>query len=128
MVGMTVSALAVASTSDTTKHPVDALAVVRREEQSKGHGGKEKADCGDIQEGPSTPKAAAGGVARSLATLPRLVTTLRSKGKGKGKAQEEDNEDIEAFLAWQKKNNIGEGDWEEEDLVDVPDDDANLDA
>ncbi|KAG5729282.1 hypothetical protein E4T56_gene8060 [Termitomyces sp. T112] len=34
----------------------------------------------------------------------------------------------QAFLAWQEENNIGEGDWEKEDLVDVSDDNANLDA
>ncbi|KAG5334998.1 hypothetical protein C0989_002601 [Termitomyces sp. Mn162] len=78
--GMMVSAPAVASTSDTTKHLVGALAVVRGEEWSKGCGGKEKVDCGNIQEGPSTPKAAAGNIARGLAT------TLRSKGKEKEKA------------------------------------------
>ncbi|KAG5349001.1 hypothetical protein C0989_006639 [Termitomyces sp. Mn162] len=64
-------------------HPVGALVVVRGEEQSKGYDGKEKADHGDIQEGPSTPKAVA---SRGLATLPRLATTSRSKGKEKGKA------------------------------------------
>ncbi|KAG5338169.1 hypothetical protein C0989_008094 [Termitomyces sp. Mn162] len=65
-------------------HLVGALVVVRGEEQSKGHEGKEMANCGDIQEvGPSTPKAAAGGIARGLATSPRLVTTPRNKGKGK---------------------------------------------
>ncbi|KNZ72632.1 hypothetical protein J132_02225 [Termitomyces sp. J132] len=81
MVGMTVSAPAVASTSDTTKHPVGALAVARGEGQGKGRGDDEAANHRDIQEaGPSTPKAAAGGVARELATTPR------SKGKGKGKA------------------------------------------
>ncbi|KAG5721952.1 hypothetical protein E4T56_gene18395 [Termitomyces sp. T112] len=206
MVGMTVSAPAVASTSDTAKHLVGALAVVRGKEWSKGCSGKEKADCEHIQEGPSTPKAVTGSVARGLAT------TLRSKGKGKEKAQKKDDKDIEetwsntplqqvgnnelewlgkdlawptpltpaalladfnkrvagveqwfqreleaareelvvaraqyavakqtlatlsgywhdcqAFLAWQE-NNIGKGDWEEEGLVDVPDDNADLDA
>ncbi|KAG5340384.1 hypothetical protein C0989_001878 [Termitomyces sp. Mn162] len=104
---------AVTNASDTTKHPVGALVVARGEEQSKGHRGE--ANCGDIQEGPLTPKAVAGGIARGLATSPRLVTTLRSKGKGKGKVQEEDDEDIEeqieetfsdkclvALLCWQK--------------------------
>ncbi|KAG5349135.1 hypothetical protein C0989_005679 [Termitomyces sp. Mn162] len=86
-VGMTVSAPAVASTSDTAKHPVGALVVAREEGWSKGHGGKEVANHGDIQEvGPLTPKAVASGIARRLATLPQLVTTLRSKGKGKAKA------------------------------------------
>ncbi|KAG5349806.1 hypothetical protein C0989_001797 [Termitomyces sp. Mn162] len=82
--GMTVSAPAVASASDTAKHLV---AVVREEGQSEGCRGEEEANRGDIQEvGPSTPKAAAGGVARGLATSPQLVTTLRSKGKEKAKA------------------------------------------
>ncbi|KAG5715234.1 hypothetical protein E4T56_gene3015 [Termitomyces sp. T112] len=113
---MMVSALAVASASDTTKHPVGVLAVARGEGWSKGHGSKEAANCGDIQEvGPLTPKAAAGSVARGLATLPQLVTTLRSKGKGKAKAQDEEDEDIEeqieetfidkhlaTLLRWQK--------------------------
>ncbi|KNZ80082.1 hypothetical protein J132_07369 [Termitomyces sp. J132] len=90
MAGMTVSALAVASASDTTKHPVGALAVVRGEGWSKGCGGEEAANHGDIQEaGPSTPKAAAGSVTRGL------VTTPRSKGKGKAKAQDEEDKDIE---------------------------------
>ncbi|KAG5333236.1 hypothetical protein C0989_006012 [Termitomyces sp. Mn162] len=113
MAGMMVSAPAVASASDTAKvcqlfedlspndqfffqHPVGALAVARGEGWSKGHGGEEAANCGDTQEvGPSTPKAAAGGIARGLAMLPRLVTTLRSKGKGKAKARDEEDEDIE---------------------------------
>ncbi|KAG5349156.1 hypothetical protein C0989_005561 [Termitomyces sp. Mn162] len=64
-------------------HLVGALAVVRGKEWSKGCSGKEKADHGDIQEGPSSPKAVTGGIDRGLATLPRLVTTLRSKGKRK---------------------------------------------
>ncbi|KAG5731781.1 hypothetical protein E4T56_gene1560 [Termitomyces sp. T112] len=94
--GMTVSAPAVASASNTAKHPVGALVVVRGEGWSKGRGDNEAANCGDIQEvGPSTPKAVAGGVARGLVTSPRLATTPRSKGKGKGKAQEEEDEDIE---------------------------------
>ncbi|KAG5335671.1 hypothetical protein C0989_000792 [Termitomyces sp. Mn162] len=37
--------------------------------------------------------------------------------------------DCQAFLAWQEENNIGERDWEEaEDLVEVPDNNADLDA
>ncbi|KAG5332833.1 hypothetical protein C0989_006463 [Termitomyces sp. Mn162] len=105
--GMMVSALAVASTSNTIKvcqlfeellpndqfffqHPVGALAVARREGQSKGCRGEEEANCGDIQEvGPLTPKAVAGGVTRGLATTPR------SKGKGKAKARDEEDKDIE---------------------------------
>ncbi|KAG5335750.1 hypothetical protein C0989_000473 [Termitomyces sp. Mn162] len=96
--GMTVSAPAVTSASNTTKHPVGALVVARREKWSKGHGGKERVNCGNItEEGPSTPKAVAGSIARGLAILPRLVTTPRGKeeGKGKSKAQEEDDKDIE---------------------------------
>ncbi|KAG5723666.1 hypothetical protein E4T56_gene20276 [Termitomyces sp. T112] len=93
MAGMMVSTPAVTNASDTTKHLVGALVVARGEEQSKGHRGE--ANCGDIQEGPLTPKAVAGSIARGLATSPRLATTLRSKGKGKGKVQEEDDEDIE---------------------------------
>ncbi|KAG5348972.1 hypothetical protein C0989_006820, partial [Termitomyces sp. Mn162] len=121
-VGMTVSAPAVASTSDTAKHPVGALAVVRGEGQSEGCGDNEAANYGDIQEvGPLTPKAAAGSIARGLATSPRLVTTPRSKGKGKGKAWEEEDEDIEdhieetftdkrlvTLLCWQKASTV---DW-----------------
>ncbi|KAG5349541.1 hypothetical protein C0989_003263 [Termitomyces sp. Mn162] len=101
--GMTVSALAVTSASNTAKvcqlfeellpndqffqHLVGALVVAREEGWSKGHGGKEAVNCGDIQEvGPLTPKAVAGSIARELVMLPRLVTTLRSKGKGKAKA------------------------------------------
>ncbi|KNZ78615.1 hypothetical protein J132_11056 [Termitomyces sp. J132] len=98
MVGMTVSALAVASASDPAKHPVGALAVARGEGRSESRRNKEAVNCGDIQEaGPSTPKAAAGGVARGLATSPKLATTPKSKGKGKGKAkaQDEEDEDIE---------------------------------
>ncbi|KAH0588870.1 hypothetical protein H2248_004660 [Termitomyces sp. 'cryptogamus'] len=80
-VEMMVSALAVASASNTAKHPVGVLVVVRGEEWSKGCGGKEKADCGDIQkEGPLTPKVVAGSIARGLAMLPRLATTSRSFG------------------------------------------------
>ncbi|KAG5348890.1 hypothetical protein C0989_007411 [Termitomyces sp. Mn162] len=112
-VGMTVSAPAVASASNTAKvcqlcedllpndqfffqYPVGALAVARREGWSKGRRGKEAANCGDIQEaGPSTPKAVAGSVASGLAMSPQLATTPRSKGKGKAKAQDEEDEDIE---------------------------------
>ncbi|KAG5349288.1 hypothetical protein C0989_004820 [Termitomyces sp. Mn162] len=114
--GMTVSAPAVASASDTTKHLVGALAVVRGKGQSEGHRGEEAVNRGDIQEaGLSTPKAVAGSVARGLVTSPRLATTLRSKGKGKGKARDKEDEDIEdqieemftdkclaALLCWQK--------------------------
>ncbi|KAG5720951.1 hypothetical protein E4T56_gene879 [Termitomyces sp. T112] len=114
--GMMVSAPVVASASNTAKHPVGTLVVVRGEGRSEGHRGEEAANCGDIQEaGPLTPKAVAGGITRGLATLPRLVTTLRSKGKGKGKAQDEEDEGIEeqieelftnkclaTLLRWQK--------------------------
>ncbi|KAG5334221.1 hypothetical protein C0989_003905 [Termitomyces sp. Mn162] len=34
--------------------------------------------------------------------------------------------DCQAFLAWKEENNIGEEDWEEENLVEVPDDNADL--
>ncbi|KAG5349731.1 hypothetical protein C0989_002132 [Termitomyces sp. Mn162] len=34
----------------------------------------------------------------------------------------------QAFLAWQEENNIGEGDWAEESLVKMPNDNANLNA
>ncbi|KAG5334257.1 hypothetical protein C0989_003649 [Termitomyces sp. Mn162] len=116
--GMMVSALAVTSASNTAKHPVGALVVVRGKEWSEGHGGEERANCGDIQqEGPSTPKAVAGSIARGLVISPRLATTPRSKGKGKGegKAQDKDDNDIKeqieetfsdkclvALLCWQK--------------------------
>ncbi|KAG5734581.1 hypothetical protein E4T56_gene4897 [Termitomyces sp. T112] len=87
MAGMMVSALAVTSASNTTKHPVGALAVARGEGWSEGRGGEEVANRRDIQEvGPSTPKAAAGGITRGLVTSPQLATTPRSKGKGKAKA------------------------------------------
>ncbi|KNZ71664.1 hypothetical protein J132_07830 [Termitomyces sp. J132] len=114
-VGMMVSAPAVTSASDTTKHPVGALAVVRGEGWSKGCRGKEVVNCGDIQEaGPSTPKAVAGGIARGLAT------TLKSKGKGKAKAQDKEDKDIEVkqieetftdkclvtLLCWQKASTV----------------------
>ncbi|KAG5348995.1 hypothetical protein C0989_006662 [Termitomyces sp. Mn162] len=70
------------------QHPVGALAVARGEEWSEGHGSEERANCGDIiEEGPLTPKAAAGSIARGLATLPRLATTPRGKGEGKGKGK-----------------------------------------
>ncbi|KAG5349313.1 hypothetical protein C0989_004706 [Termitomyces sp. Mn162] len=96
MAGMTVSAPVVASASNAAKHPVGALAVVRGEGQSKGREDDEAADRRDIQAaGPSTPKAAAGSVARGLAMSPRLATTPRSKGKGKGKAQDKEDEDTE---------------------------------
>ncbi|KNZ74845.1 hypothetical protein J132_06067 [Termitomyces sp. J132] len=36
--------------------------------------------------------------------------------------------DCQAFLAWQEENNIGEGDWEEAEAMEVPDNDAALDA
>ncbi|KAG5723850.1 hypothetical protein E4T56_gene9851 [Termitomyces sp. T112] len=118
--GMTVSALVVASASDAAKHPVGALAVVREEGWNEGHGDNEVANCGDIQEaGPSTPKAAAGGITRGLATSPRLATTPRSKRKGKAKAREEEDEDIEddieemftdkclaTLLRWQKASTV----------------------
>ncbi|KNZ80868.1 hypothetical protein J132_04127 [Termitomyces sp. J132] len=90
MAGMMVSAPAVTSASDTAKHLVGVLVVVRGKGWSKGCGGKEAENHGDIQEaGPSTPKAVAGGIARELATTPR------SKGKGKAKAQNKDDKDIE---------------------------------
>ncbi|KAG5347433.1 hypothetical protein C0989_011883, partial [Termitomyces sp. Mn162] len=90
--GMTVSAPAVTSASDPTKHLVGALAVARGEGRSEGCRNKEAANRGDIQEaGPLTPKAAAGGVARGLATTPKS----KGKGKGKAKAQDEEDEDIE---------------------------------
>ncbi|KNZ71717.1 hypothetical protein J132_07478 [Termitomyces sp. J132] len=94
MAGMTVSAPAVASASDPTKHPVGALAVAREEGWSEGRRNKEAANRGDIQEaGPLSPKAAAGSVARGLAMSPKLATTPKSKGKGKGKAKAQDEED-----------------------------------
>ncbi|KAG5327940.1 hypothetical protein C0989_010952, partial [Termitomyces sp. Mn162] len=34
--------------------------------------------------------------------------------------------DCQAFLAWQEENNVGEEDWEEDNLVEVPDDNADL--
>ncbi|KAG5349287.1 hypothetical protein C0989_004819 [Termitomyces sp. Mn162] len=36
--------------------------------------------------------------------------------------------DCQAFLAWQEENNIGEGDWEEAEAMELPDNDAALDA
>ncbi|KNZ72402.1 hypothetical protein J132_03494 [Termitomyces sp. J132] len=36
--------------------------------------------------------------------------------------------DCQAFLAWQEENNIREGDWEEAEAMEVPDDDAALNA
>ncbi|KAG5729434.1 hypothetical protein E4T56_gene6169 [Termitomyces sp. T112] len=36
--------------------------------------------------------------------------------------------DCQAFLAWQEENNVGEGDWEEAEAMEVPEDDADLDA
>ncbi|KAG5716134.1 hypothetical protein E4T56_gene10938 [Termitomyces sp. T112] len=36
--------------------------------------------------------------------------------------------DCQAFLAWQKENNVGEGGWEEAGAMEVPDNDADLDA
>ncbi|KNZ72633.1 hypothetical protein J132_02226 [Termitomyces sp. J132] len=120
MAGMMVSALAVASASNTAKHLVGALVVARGEGWSKGCGGEEAVNHGDIQEaGPLTPKAVAGGIARGLAMLPQLATTPRSKGKGKAKAQDEEDEDIEeqieemftnkhlvTLLHWQKASMV----------------------
>ncbi|KAG5349730.1 hypothetical protein C0989_002131 [Termitomyces sp. Mn162] len=64
------------------QHPVGVLVVAREKEWSEGCRGKKRANHGDImEEGPSTPKAVAGDVAR------RLVAILRSKGKGKGKGK-----------------------------------------
>ncbi|KAG5331229.1 hypothetical protein C0989_008248 [Termitomyces sp. Mn162] len=94
--------------------------MARGEGQSKGCGGNEVVNCGDIQEaGPLTPKAAACGVARGLATSPQLATTPRSKGKGKAKAQDEEDKDIEeqieetftnkclvTLLRWQKASTV----------------------
>ncbi|KAG5721954.1 hypothetical protein E4T56_gene18393 [Termitomyces sp. T112] len=98
MVGIMVSAPAVASASNTTKHLLGALAVAREEEQSKGHRGKHRVNHGDIREaGPLTLKIAAGSIAKELATLLRVATTLRSKEKGKGKAQEQEEEEEEEF-------------------------------
>ncbi|KAG5331695.1 hypothetical protein C0989_007442 [Termitomyces sp. Mn162] len=34
----------------------------------------------------------------------------------------------QAFLAWQEENNVGEGDWEEAGAMEVPDDNADLNA
>ncbi|KNZ80006.1 hypothetical protein J132_08006 [Termitomyces sp. J132] len=36
--------------------------------------------------------------------------------------------DCQAFLAWQEENNVGEGDWEEMEAMEVPEDDADLNA
>ncbi|KAG5348790.1 hypothetical protein C0989_008190 [Termitomyces sp. Mn162] len=36
--------------------------------------------------------------------------------------------DCQAFLAWQEENNVGEGDWEEAGAMEVPDDNADLNA
>ncbi|KAG5333011.1 hypothetical protein C0989_006359 [Termitomyces sp. Mn162] len=36
--------------------------------------------------------------------------------------------DCQAFLAWQEENNVGEGDWEEAEVMEVPDDNTDLDA
>ncbi|KNZ71643.1 hypothetical protein J132_07874 [Termitomyces sp. J132] len=96
--------------------PVGVLVVARGEGRSKGCGGEEVANHGDIQEvGPLTPKAAAGSIARGLVMSPQLATTLRSKGKGKAKARDKEDEDIEeqieemftdkclaTLLCWQK--------------------------
>ncbi|KAG5348738.1 hypothetical protein C0989_008559, partial [Termitomyces sp. Mn162] len=78
------------------QHLLGALVLVRGKEQSKGHRSKNRANCEDIREaGPSTPKVASGSIAKELAMLPRVVTTLRSKGKGKGKAREEEEDEEE---------------------------------
>ncbi|KNZ72048.1 hypothetical protein J132_04962 [Termitomyces sp. J132] len=88
------------------QHPVGALAVARGEGRSEGCRNKEAANRGDIQEaGPLTPKAAAGGVARGLATTPKS----KGKGKGKAKAQDEEDEDIECDNCW--ADNDPEGCW-----------------
>ncbi|KAG5349472.1 hypothetical protein C0989_003589 [Termitomyces sp. Mn162] len=108
MAGMMVSAPVVTSASNTAKHPVGVLAVARGEGRSKGHGGEEAANHGDIQEvGPLTPKAVAGGVTRE------------SKGKGKAKARDKEDKDIEeqieetftdkclaTLLHWQKASTV----------------------
>ncbi|KAG5350261.1 hypothetical protein C0989_011870 [Termitomyces sp. Mn162] len=91
MVGMIVSALAVASASNTTKPPEVALT------DSPSAAEPLWSVEPDIREAePSIPKIVAGGIVKGLAMLPRVVTTLRSKGKGKSKnkAQEEE-EDFE---------------------------------
>ncbi|KAG5350739.1 hypothetical protein C0989_009458 [Termitomyces sp. Mn162] len=75
--------------------------------------GVEQKDIGEA--GLSTPKHAAGSIAKGLATLPRVTTTPKSKGKGKSKAREEEEEEIKelaedsftdkclaALLHWQK--------------------------
>ncbi|KAG5334799.1 hypothetical protein C0989_003065 [Termitomyces sp. Mn162] len=36
--------------------------------------------------------------------------------------------DCQAFLAWQEENNVGEGDWEEVEAMEVPKDNADLNA
>ncbi|KNZ75942.1 hypothetical protein J132_00690 [Termitomyces sp. J132] len=36
--------------------------------------------------------------------------------------------DCQAFLAWQEENNVREGDWEEAEVMEVPDDNADLNA
>ncbi|KAG5716194.1 hypothetical protein E4T56_gene10759 [Termitomyces sp. T112] len=117
MVGMTLFEDLLPNDQFFFQHLVGALVVVRGKEWSEGCGGKEKADCGDIQEGPSTPKAVTGSITRGLATSPRLATTPESKGKEK--AQEEDDEDIEeqiedtfsnkqlaTLLCWQKASTM----------------------
>ncbi|KNZ73693.1 hypothetical protein J132_10445, partial [Termitomyces sp. J132] len=107
--GMMVSASAVASASDPAKHPVGALAVARGEGRSEGRRNEEAANPG--------------GVARGLATSPRLATTPKSKGKGKGKAkaQDEEDKDIEdhveesftdkrlaTLLRWRRTTTVGD--------------------
>ncbi|KAG5349774.1 hypothetical protein C0989_001958 [Termitomyces sp. Mn162] len=75
-------------------HPPCKLVVMMEVEHSKGYGGEDCANCGDIGEaGPSTPRHVAGSIAKGFATLPRAATTLKGKGKGKVKAREEEEEE-----------------------------------
>ncbi|KAG5732034.1 hypothetical protein E4T56_gene18235 [Termitomyces sp. T112] len=92
---MTVSALAIASASNTAKHPPHVLVVAIEAEQRKGHGKEGSTNRGDNWvAGPSTPKDAVGSVTKGLAMVPRVATTPKSKGKEKGKAREEEEEEF----------------------------------
>ncbi|KAG5723403.1 hypothetical protein E4T56_gene14124 [Termitomyces sp. T112] len=76
------------------QHPPHGLVMRIGAECSKGCGDDVSMNQRDIGEaGPSTPKHAAGSVAKRLAMLPRVATTPKGKGKGKGKAREEEEEE-----------------------------------
>ncbi|KAG5719755.1 hypothetical protein E4T56_gene18579 [Termitomyces sp. T112] len=80
------------------QHSPQKLTIVIEVECSEGCRKEGSANGGDIGEaGPSTPKHAAGGIAKGLVTLLRVVTIPKGKGKGKAKDEDEEEDFVDQF-------------------------------